>query len=165
MLRPNRRIVFAAASAISLLICLASLGVWVHSTQKMDRFRSTTPARRFTLHCKDGVIYIDVTTVDHPVWTPGYQHIHSLPTQFRPPQPKWEIGGFGFGSDWPEMRDVGVVHRQFIQIPLWPIVVLSSILPVLWFDARSRRSIRDPMALKTPIPEVGSRIAGPRWPA
>jgi hypothetical protein len=146
----GRRLAFNCAAALSSIICLASLALWVHSTQKMDRFRSTTAARRITFHSKEGVIYIDITTAPMPTWTPGYQHIHSLPTQFKPPTPSWEIAGLGSGSDTPELHDAGIVHRRFVQIPLWPIVVLTSVLPVLWFDARARRAAATPNAPDNP---------------
>src|SRR5690349_20841332 len=99
MPRSIPRVAFTAASFISFAACVATLGLWFHSTQRLDRFRTGSETRRVTLHCKDGEIYIDVATASAPVFRPGYQHIHALPTQFRPPNPAWELGGLGAGSD------------------------------------------------------------------
>jgi hypothetical protein len=139
MPRPLRHVVVTAASFTSLAVCVATLGLWFHSTQRLERLRSGTEMRRVTLHCKDGEVFIDMAETSAPIWRSGFQHIHALPTQFRPPRPAWEIGGLGAGSE--TVTDArGVVRRKFVQIPLWPVVVLSSILPVMWFDSRGRKT-------------------------
>jgi hypothetical protein len=139
MPRPNSRVAFTAASFISLAVCVATLALWFHSTQRLDRLRSGSPTRRITLHSKDGQIFVELARASAPVWRPGYQHIHALPTQYRPPNSSWEFAGLGGGSDTVRSAD-GVVHRRFVKIPLWPLAVLSAILPVMWFDRRGRRS-------------------------
>jgi hypothetical protein len=137
MPRVLRRTSFTFASAISLLVCIGLLALWVRSTMKLDRIRSSMPTRRTTIHSKNGEIYIDMATASAAIWHPGYQHIHALPTQFRPPDPRWEIAGLGGGSETVYERDV-VIHRQFAEVPLWPIVVVLLILPVMWCDRRTR---------------------------
>ena len=47
----------------------------------------------------------------------------------------------------------GIVQRRFVEIPLWPVAVLSAILPVMWFDRRSRRaSTTEPAVFPRPGP-------------
>ena len=132
-------VAFTAASLISLVVCTATLGLWFHSTQQLDRFRSGNATRRVTVHCKDGEMYVDVTTASAPLFRPGFQHIHALPTQYRPPRHAWEFAGFGAGSQTLSGGQ-GTVQSRFVEIPLWPLAVLSAVLPVLWFDARGRKA-------------------------
>ena len=138
MQRGLRHTSFALASAASLLVFICVLALWIRSTIKLDRIRSGTPTRRTTIHSKYGEIYIDFATASSPIWRPGYQHIHALPTQFRPPNPSWDVAGLGSGTETVYEGDV-VIRRKFAEIPLWPIAVVTLILPVLWFDEYARR--------------------------
>ena len=139
MPRPIPRVAFTAASFISLAVCIATLSLWFHSTQRLDRLRSGSATRRLTLHCKDGEIYVDVSIASAPTFKPGYQHIHALPTQYRPPIMSWHFAGLGAGSQTLTGSQVNVQMR-FVQIPLWPLAVISAVLPVLWFDDRGRKA-------------------------
>jgi len=139
MPRSTPRVAFTAASFISLAVCIATLGLWFHSLQRLDRLRSGSATRRVTLHSKDGEIYIDVATASAPVFKPGYQHIHALPTQYRPPIAAWEVAGLGAGSDTVNGPE-GTFRRRFLEIPLWLLAVLTAVLPVLWLDARGRKA-------------------------
>jgi hypothetical protein len=139
MPRSIRRVAFTTASVISLAVCIATLGLWFHSTQRLDRLRSGTAIRRVTLHSKNGEIYIDVSTASAPIFRPGFEHIHALPTQYRPPPASWEFAGIGAGTQ-SFTNAQGTVVIRFVEIPLWPIAVISLVLPVLWFDARERKS-------------------------
>ena len=139
MPRSIRDVAFTTASVISLAVCIATVGLWFHSTQRLDRLRSGTATRRVTLHSKNGEIYIDLSTASAPIFRPGYQHVHALPTQYRPPPATWQFAGLGTGSQ--TFTNIqGTVSLRFVEIPLWPIAVISSILPVLWFDSRQRKA-------------------------
>ncbi len=153
MPRSIRRVAFTAASFISLAVCIATLGLWFHSTQRLDRFRSGTEIRRITLNCKNGEIYVDLSTASAPVFRPGYQHVHALPTQYRPPSPAWELGGLGAGAQTVRGTQ-GTVRIRFVEIPLWPVTVFSAVLPVLWFDARGRKGMGTGRNAAPPPPAV-----------
>ena len=137
MPRSIRHVAFTAASFTSLTLCLATLGLWFHSTQRLDLLRSGSATRRVTLHSKDGEIYIELARTPQPIFAPGYQHVHALPTQYLPPRARWEFAGLGAGSETVKTYQ-GVIYNRFIEIPLWLIVVMTSVTPVMWFDARGR---------------------------
>jgi len=139
MPRSNSHVAFTAASFTSLIICLGTLGLWLHSIERLDRLRSGTATRRVTLHSKEGEVYIDLARASGPMFTPGFQHIHALPTQYRPPQTTWEVAGLGAGSETIATYQ-GVIYDRFVEIPLWLVVVISAVVPVLWFDARGRHA-------------------------
>jgi hypothetical protein len=152
MPRSISHVAFTAASFISLAVCLATLGLWLHSTQRLDRLRSGTSMRRISLHSKDGEVYIDLARASSPIFTPGYQHIHALPTQYRPPSARWEFAGLGAGSETVKTYQ-GMIDERFVEFPLWLVVVLSSVLPVLWFDVHGGQK---------EAPKSASPIAAPR---
>lgn len=139
MPRSISHVAFTAASFTSLIICIGTLGLWLHSIERLDRLRSATATRRVTLHSKEGEVYIDLARASGPMFTPGFQHIHALPTQYRPPQTKWQVAGLGVGSETVATYQ-GVIYDRFVEIPLWLVVVISAIVPVLWFDARGRHT-------------------------
>ena len=153
MPRSIRRVAFTTASFISLAVCIATLGVWFHSTQRLDRFRSGSETRRFTLHSKNGELYIDLSTASAPLFRPGYQHIHALPTQYRPPTTGWEFAGLGAGRQTLNGPQ-GTIRVRYVEIPLWPIAVFSAVLPVLWFDSRGRKENDAPPRAVPPPPKV-----------
>ena len=110
------------------------------------------------MHSKDGEIYFEVARAPFAMWKPGYQHIHALPTQYRPPPPSWEFAGFGAGAG-KFTTPGGVVVWRYFEIPLWPVAVLSSILPVTWFDRRGRQRhatvpTGDLLAADLPVPKT-----------
>ena len=137
MPRSIGRVAFTTAAFISLTVCIATLGLWFHSTQRLDRMRSGTETRRFALTSKNGEIYLELSTASAPAFRPGYQHVHALTTQYRPPNAAWEVAGLGAGAQTVTGTQ-GVIRTRFVEIPLWPIAVFSAVLPVLWFDARGR---------------------------
>lgn len=135
------RLAYPILCGTSVAICLATIALWARSTHTLDRIRTGSASRRLTLHVKEGEVYVDIATASRPVWAPGSQHIHAHPAQFRPPAPQWSVAGFGGGAErvaHPTAADV-VVRRRFVVIPLWLVVFLTLVPPVLAYDARRLR--------------------------
>ena len=134
-------LVYPILCFLSFVLCLATTALWARSTQTLDRLRSGSATRRVTLHVKDGEVYLDVATASRPVWAPGFQRIHASPAQFRPPAARWSFAGFEGGTESAAPPVYGgsvVVGRRFVALPLWIVVVVSLVMPVLWYDARGR---------------------------
>ena len=132
---------YPAVCGLSFVLCFAMTALWARSIDTLDRLRVGTATRCVTLHVKEGEAFLDFATASGPVWAPGYQRIHASPSQFRPPRAGWTFAGFEGGVEYVKLRAYeGNAHivRRFVSIPLWLVVVMTLVLPVLWYDAHCR---------------------------
>ena len=141
-----------AVVATSLVLCLAAAALWAWSVTTMDQVRTATPLRQTTWVIADGEVSVQTVTAMIPDFEPGVSLSHALPSQYHPAV-SWEVGGFGAGHESSPTLD-GPIETSTLMMPLWPVVVVLAIPPVLLWDRR-----RATAAATGPGPEV-NRLAG-----
>lgn len=161
-----RRWIFVFASAISLLLCLILLYTWI---------RSYLP-QHWTLDSSDGRLLFILWEGNLPDggmqrYNPGSKDAFRGVTDLwqamsRTSDNKWL--GFGYSTGW-VMR---YIHVRIVAIPIWFLVILTAILPTLWFLALRRHRNRlkfghclqcgyDLRESKGNCPECGAAIPAP----
>ena len=136
MRRPLRRVVLGFVGATSLVLCLLVAGLWMRSTTAMDQVRTADPLRQTTLVSANGEFCVETVTSIVPEFEPGTTVAHALPSQYGPRTINWQFAGLGAGTEvLPSLE--GPMRYETLMIPLWFIVVLLAIPPVLLWDMRS----------------------------
>jgi hypothetical protein len=116
----------------SLTLCLAAAALWLRSVITMDQLRSANPFRQTTLVSVNGEFYVQTVTASYPGFEPGLSLGHALPSQYHAPL-SWHMAGFGSGHDQFPSLDGPIVFDTYM-VPLWLIVVILAIPPVLIWD-------------------------------
>ena len=142
-----RRRLFTLMAAISLLLCVATVVLWVRSYLTLDEVRRFTHfiqgAGGFDrgVESSSGVIYgykkgwvlaADPHRASHWVWgsrLPDYWLGQSQTMSLALLVRRIQIGGYGVAYAADENGIVEVVLR----IPYWPLAVLFAFLPAIWF--------------------------------
>ena len=160
------RKLFTAASALSLLLCLATVALWARTYTAQDRYQSMDhsgagqPWRISILFVQTyrGRIWVGKTemgTIPRPTqglnyfkyndemmsmeiqWREHPRGLRSTPPQDLPPFPGMWCGFRYYPSD----PSTGIAADSLI-LPLWSLVLVFLILPLVWIVAamRSRRN-------------------------
>jgi hypothetical protein len=131
---PRFRGLAGAAVLVSLALCVAAAALWARSVTTMDQLRSATPLRQTTWISVDGALSVQTVTATIPDFEPGISFGQGLPSQYHPSL-AWKFAGFGAGHEsWPTLD--GPIETNTLTMPLWPIVVILAIPPVLLWDRR-----------------------------
>ena len=130
--RPRR--VSSLIAGCSLTVCLAATALWIRSAIAMDQVRSANPFRQTTLISANGQLYVQTVTASYAGFEPGLSLGHAMPSQYHPPL-SWQMAGFGSGHDQMPSLDGPITYDTYM-FPLWLIVVLLAIPPVLIWDGR-----------------------------
>jgi len=133
-LHPRKWTISGLIAGCSLTVCLAATALWIRSTITMDQVRSANPFRQTTLVSANGELYVQTVTASYPGFEPGLGLGHAMPSQYRPSL-AWQMVGFGSGHDQFPSLDGPIIYDTYM-VPLWIIVVLLAIPPVLIWDGR-----------------------------
>lgn len=168
------RRLFTFASMLSLLLCVATLILWVRSESIRDSCGQQLGTRYWLIRSGRGRIVVDirfnVPPHTHRTWmfesSPQSRHLLSIEER---PRSFWEANGFSFQFQpyrWPDGR---IDHDLKVLTPWWTWAALFSLIPAtsLWLAAR-RRPARpkgscpncgyDLRASKSRCPECGTPI-------
>jgi hypothetical protein len=157
-----RRRLFAALSIFSLLLCLATLGLWVRSYWVADSLN----IRGFTWWSRRGLVGIN----DDPALTADLEaYLRSLEAYAAHPSDKRMAEHFGAEiAPKPALPQLLRIDRFERSVPTAVIVAVSALLPILLL-LRSRRHHRkgfcavcgyDLRATPDRCPECGSLVGG-----
>jgi hypothetical protein len=135
MLKGRSRILVGFSAVCSLLLCLAAAGLWMRSTSEMDQVRTADPFHQTTLVSANGELCVETVTMLMPEFDPGVTVAHALPSQYGPRTVDWQFAGLGGGRQiLPTLE--GPIRYDTLMIPLWMVVVLLAIPPMLTWDSR-----------------------------
>ena len=148
----------SAVAGISLTVCIAAAVLWVRSTTEMDQVRNADALRQTTFVSANGEICLQVVTVMLPSFETGTSVAHAMPSQYRPSL-IWEAAGFGRGHTSFPTLDGPIVSDTYM-VPLWLVVVLFAIPPVLIWDGR-RLLGAEPTVSEAPTCPASSSPASP----
>jgi hypothetical protein len=147
------RFLFNLAAAVSVVLCVATVALWVRSYVLWESvFHQNTDAlhRRWSAVCfgnGSGGLSFGVQQIDFVAPGMAEQRFNSLRpfTYFRtPPQKRWTEGPLWlrFGTDRSSRSDA-VLSTTGVLIPHWLVVLLTGVLPVFmscgWLRRRARR--------------------------
>jgi hypothetical protein len=150
---------FNLLSALSMLLCFASMALWIHSyyaTDAINFWRRRIPTNyvydRLSAHTirafsgsigygfQDDPRYVDL--IKEP-YAPSFPGIHSYPkgsysagidTRFGM---RWHYAGFEYfySPGAPQTNEIG---ERAIIVPIWSIVLLTALLPLIWLRRQMR---------------------------
>jgi hypothetical protein len=152
---------FTLLSNLSLLLCLASAALWIHSYYATDAINFGRPkiqtnriydhlnshtirafSGRIGYGFQDDYLYVNLIQDPHGVpYDPGFSGIHSYPsgisfdTRF---MKGWHYAGFEYYSS-PSAAPLKEIGERVIIFPIWPIVILTALLPLIRLRRRLRR--------------------------
>jgi hypothetical protein len=135
MLKARNRIALGIPTGCSLVLCLAAAGLWTRSTSKMDQLRTADPFRQTTLVSANGELCVERVFIAVPEFAPGVSVAHALPSQYGPRTLNWQFAGLGGGRQIMATLE-GPIRYDTLMIPLWLIVILLAVPPVLLWDSR-----------------------------
>jgi hypothetical protein len=125
-----RRNLFNFAAALSLLLCVATVVLWVRSYHTWDSSHWNGPDRskktdRYAVGIADGeVSFVHVTTDTVPLLIPpGFRSVAAGPRGPRPP-PTWTFVGITYLN-----IPTNFSHLAEVNVPLWMPVLALSVLP------------------------------------
>ncbi len=121
-------------------------GLWMRSTTAMDQVRTADPLRQTTLVSANGEFCIETVTCLIPEFEPGFDIAHALPSQYGPRAINWQFAGLGAGKEVTATLE-GPIRYDTLMIPLWLVVVLLAIPPVLIWDMREPRHAGAPASV------------------
>lgn len=130
---PLRNVFRPAAVAVSLAACVLTAALWARSEVTMDQLRWTTPVREATLVSSRGQLFLETVTLPVPGFRPGHSVGHALPSQYAPRAIDWQFAGLGAGRSSDDSAE-GTVEYHTYMFPLWIVLVLTAVLPVLAWD-------------------------------
>jgi hypothetical protein len=136
-------------AGLSLALCLLASALWIRSVSVMDQLRSADPTRQTTFVCANGELCVERVTAMIPDFEPGLSFAHAFASQYRP-SVTWQFAGFGGGhAEFPTLD--GPIQTDSFMIPLWLVVVLLAILPVLRWGGKGVGStpVSEPLAVAT----------------
>ncbi|HEY8747240.1 MAG TPA: hypothetical protein VIM11_04650 [Tepidisphaeraceae bacterium] len=134
----HRRL-FAIASAISLLLCLTTVFLWVRSYWRSDfvfyeadlpyKYEAKAPEAIWLFCSMDGSL--------HMIADFNGEHLHSV--KKRHLQPHWRSDSLSFPTTahalWPWIS----INGHFIWVRHWLIAILAAALPIIWLWQFMRR--------------------------
>lgn len=168
-------------TALSLLLCLAVVALWVRS-----HFRSDTISREENTKCSLSLSRGEVMFVHQGEWAWNFEprvrplewHYWAVPGTGNPSDSAvrifgggyWEVAGFGHAAGRP--AGLGVMLRVYV-FPLWFVALCSALLPGIkvWAWRRRSRARRsglcpacgyDLRATSGRCPECGNPTVAPR---
>jgi len=127
------RILLNTVTVLSLLLCVATVVLWVRSYQVMVEFGYGRKSGSFGMGNAVGevVVYTDKWPLDPRVVPPGFRHMRhtafSTEQSFGPPNRRW-----GPVRAWTDLR------YNYVGVRYWPILVASAALPTFRLIARAR---------------------------
>ena len=134
-MRKPIRLVTGLLAALSLVFCVLVAALWMRSTTAMDQIRTAEPLRQTTLVSANGEFCVETVTTLVPEFEPGVDVAHSLSTQYGPRTINWQFAGLGAGTEvLPTLE--GPIRYDTFMVPLWLVVVLLAVPPVLIWDKR-----------------------------
>lgn len=143
----RRRPLFTALSALSLLVGVVTLGLWMRSYWVSDSFDWGMPGVRHSIWSNRGSIgwdRIDITKSRQASFSRGTgydRHPAGASNDTFPPT--WSFGRLAWRhAVFSLTPGSGAVDIRSLRIPDWPIVVAMSVLPGLWLMTRRRRNRR-----------------------
>jgi hypothetical protein len=108
----------------------------------MDQLRTADPFRQTTLVSDNGEFCVETVATVVPEFEPGLRFAHALPSQYGPRAIDWQIAGIGAGEQTaPSLA--GPIRYNTYMVPLWLVVVLLAVAPVLMWDGRKIAIGRD----------------------
>jgi hypothetical protein len=147
-----RRKIITLFAALSLLLCLATVVLWVRSYWVAEAFKIsaeyTTPleVRSQVLLFSEGVVTFSrrdaIALSMKERWSLRFEipsaHVAIVP----PPPPESPSRGFaGFGTSDRQVVANGMgISQKFLSLPVWPVVAVFGILPAAWFMTRCRHA-------------------------
>ena len=134
-MRRSTKLLAGFLASLSMVLCLLVAGLWMRSTTAMDQVRTADPLRQTTLVSANGEFCIETVTSLIPEFEPGVNIAHALPSQYGPRTINWQFAGFGAGKEVTPTLE-GPIRYDTLMIPLWLVVVLLAIPPVLIWDMR-----------------------------
>jgi len=117
----------------SFVLCLLVAGLWMRSTTKMDQVRTADPLHQTTLVSANGEFCVETITSLMPEFEPGTNVAHALPSQYGPRSIDWQFAGLGGGTQVVPTLE-GPIRYDTLMFPLWLLVVLLAIPPVVMWD-------------------------------
>jgi hypothetical protein len=137
------RILLNALAVVSLLLCVATVVLWVRSATNLDELSVYRPLRYWTLRSVEGRVSFQRSATMQPYWAPPriemgggalarlkYGHLAYA----------WEVGGFAYGRVATKSSPGGVVVVSHVYVaPHWFIVVATAAAPAAWLRQAIRR--------------------------
>ena len=140
----TRRRLFTIASAMSVLLCVATAVLWVRSYWTADVILLPKAEwwRRYTVNSDFGTVIVWTEVLrppsDKPYWE-GYPLDMSRTKRVREERAH-DIPWTGFA-----IHSSGVAHQLLmISVPYWSFVTLTAALPIAWSLSRSRQPAKSP---------------------
>jgi hypothetical protein len=173
-----RRSLFNITAAMSLVLCVAALAMWIRSYSRIDVIDQVTRWRYYSFSSAHGRIFVEVDwsqigtnySVHGIAWEPSSDHrLGKEPTRHG-----WLIGGFDYLSTRGKFgQATQFSYSEYDVILPWWFVALIAAAPFVLWSVRTRRQSRratlgrcltcgyDLRATPGRCPECGTRpIAG-----
>ena len=150
-MRRSLRNLMNSLTAVSLLLCLATVALWVRSYWQFDSF--------YKLNCTlDSCVHMKSVNCDRGViginWLASNKSSSGIQKDWTYTSkgiPSYRVApgatGFGYRVSNPELRlDRTTIlnYAQTILFPLWAVTLVTMILPWIWAIRRLGRRRRDP---------------------
>lgn len=137
----------------SLVLCLATGALWVRSVSVMDQLSRSDRTSQTTLVSANGALGVERVTAMIPDIEPGIRFAHALSSQYHPGV-DWQFAGFGGGHQIYPTLD-GPIRSETYTMPLWPVVVLFAVAPVLRWSGVKAGAVAATVASKGVIDTAG----------
>jgi len=138
----NRRI-FGAISAISLLVSLLMVAVWIRSLRHLDDVSLASSRQYLDVTSVEGSLCIRRLRCDHDYWNrrTTYASGHLSQLKYNLGNFEWRVLGFGYSSH-PVPGGAGVLlPAKVVLIPHWFAIAAGCVMPGFWLHGYRRRSI------------------------
>jgi hypothetical protein len=149
------RFMFSACAAVSVLICVACVAMWVRSYRTADAWGWAWTKGAVQAGTAHGRLRVsELRLLDESRYgPPWFQHV-SYPARMDPPTGRLpaRLSNLGFGY---ERTHVARNHdARVVLVPLWVIFVATAALPGRWVVLQRRRA-RERRAGHVPCPKCG----------
>jgi hypothetical protein len=138
-----RRKLFTLAAVVSAVLCVAACVLWVRSYSVSDHWYWYHPVSVTDLSLSRGSFYFRELTMS------GSQVLFSLHTsghESRTPPESTEAVAYlfrhGFAGFGIRRRAPGQMRFTDLLVPVWPLIVVSSLIPAAWLYAHRKRHVR-----------------------
>ena len=140
-----RRWTVHITSALSLLLLLATVGLWVDSQWYGRTFSSATTSTKFYVDSRVGVCSINVTMYESPIELDSGLDAYEIAKLAHPEPIEGWLDAYqaGFGYAWDKKIADGIIVFKVL-FPHWFLALIFAILPTIWFIKwRHRRALGD----------------------
>jgi hypothetical protein len=142
-----RRLLFTALSALSLLVCVVTLALWMRSYWVNDSFDWGRPTVRHSIGSNRGNIWwdrIDITKSPQASFSRGTGYDRHPAGAFNDTfPPTWSFAGFAWRhAVFSLTPGSGAVDTRNLRVPDWSIALAMLVLPGLWLMTRRLRNRR-----------------------